>query len=143
MDTPCIEWTKAKDRDGYGVLTRNNKKNLRAHRVAWIDTYGEIPEGMWVLHKCDNKSCVNPEHLFIGTAKDNTQDCIKKNRRNTPRGSNHHAAKLNEDLVLKIRTIYKNKKLSELSEQIGVSISLIGLVKRNKIWKHVIAENSK
>lgn len=66
-------------KDGYAHTTRN-KKTVLAHRQAYIDTYGPIPDGMHVLHKCDNPSCVNPEHLFVGTHTDNMQDKLAKGR---------------------------------------------------------------
>jgi hypothetical protein len=63
---------------GYGVTRYEGKDIIPAHRLSWILFKGEIPKGLWVLHKCDNKRCVNPEHLFLGTCKDNVKDMIKK-----------------------------------------------------------------
>lgn len=80
MDTPCIEWTKAKDKDGYGWSFFRGK-TFRAHRHEWILENGEIPSGMFVLHKCDNPGCVNVKHLFLGTHTDNMRDKIAKGRR--------------------------------------------------------------
>ena len=75
----CWVWTASKFADGYGKF-KFDGKNRRAHRMAWLLTNGEIPDGMVVMHSCDIRECVNPEHLSIGSAKDNSQDMVSKNR---------------------------------------------------------------
>lgn len=78
----CIESTyKARSQSGYAILQINNI-TTGAHRASWIVHFGEIPKGKWVLHRCDNPLCIKPDHLFLGTAKDNTNDMISKNRHN-------------------------------------------------------------
>ena len=79
----CWEWIKAKDRFGYGYIKAGGKdrRMLKVHRVSYILNFGEIPKGMCVLHRCDNPSCVNPEHLSLGTQSDNVADCHNKGRR--------------------------------------------------------------
>lgn len=79
----CWLWTGSRQRNGYGFLfagTRKEPHPERAHRVSWRIHFGEIPDGLWVLHKCDNPPCVNPEHLFLGTRTDNMRDCARKGR---------------------------------------------------------------
>jgi len=95
MTTPCLEWTAATDRHGYGRLSnrRGRAGNPEsAHRVAWENANGAIPNGLHVLHRCDNPLCVSVEHLFIGTAADNVKDCMEKGRFSPPprlTGANH------------------------------------------------------
>lgn len=88
----CWEWLGAIGKDGYG-LTCVDSKTQGAHRVSWEATNGEIPKGLWVLHKCDNPKCINPKHLFLGTAKDNTKDSMQKGRRKF-RGEDNPSTKL-------------------------------------------------
>ena len=85
----CIEWPLYRHEDGYGQL-RVGEKKWRVHRLAWTFMYGEIPEGMCVLHRCDNPPCFNPKHLFIGTKADNTKDMISKGRNFAPNKNKTH-----------------------------------------------------
>lgn len=86
----CWVWTSVLNEKGYGILVDTvdgKQKRLRAHRLVWKMSYGSIPEGMQVCHECDNPSCVRPDHLFLGTNKENTQDKVNKGR--APRGDDH------------------------------------------------------
>lgn len=78
-ETDCWEWTKTHDKDGYGWINIEKRKD-RAHRIAWIIINGSIPAGMCVLHHCDNPPCINPAHLWLGTRRDNTHDRMAKGR---------------------------------------------------------------
>jgi len=75
----CWNWKPCKSRDGYGVASYKSR-NIRAHRFSWMIFKGDIPTGQCVLHRCDNPSCVNPDHLFVGTHKDNVHDKLAKGR---------------------------------------------------------------
>ncbi len=130
----CWEWMAAKYPTGYGYIKRSNSRdNVYAHRFV-LELEGiDIPSGMFVCHHCDNKSCVNPSHLFIGTQQDNVDDMWRKGRGLV--GENHPQSKLTDSDVIAIRA-------SELSHQetaniFGVSRRLIGMVKQRYIWKHV------
>lgn len=81
----CWEWHASMLPNGYGAIQYHRQKT-GAHRVSWIIHYGEIPSGLFICHKCDNKKCVNPEHLFLGTAKDNARDRANKGRSFRPIG---------------------------------------------------------
>lgn len=80
----CIEWRRAKQHNGYGRTSDGAGRVVLAHRAAWALVNGPVPPGLRVLHKCDNPPCVNPEHLFLGTSKENTADMIAKGRLRRP-----------------------------------------------------------
>lgn len=83
-DTGCWNWIRSKNKDGYGrVFDWENKKLKYAHRVSYEVHKGTIPQGLMVLHDCDNPSCVNPDHLHIGTAAMNAAECIARGRHNS------------------------------------------------------------
>jgi hypothetical protein len=86
-DTGCYEWTGPVDAKGYGVITRRGIKqsSSKAHRVAWIEAHGPIADGLWVLHRCDNRRCVRLEHLYLGTPLDNMRDVLARGRHNISR----------------------------------------------------------
>lgn len=79
MDSGCHEWQSTIHHDGYGRFWYRTGQ-IFAHRMSYLLNHGEIPNGLLVLHRCDNRKCVNPEHLYIGTAKKNTQDMFERNR---------------------------------------------------------------
>lgn len=137
----CWEWRGYVHPTGYGQLSVDAKgKNINSNRAAYMVSKGEIPDGMWVLHTCDNRLCCNPDHLWLGTPKDNTQDMIAKGRRRkafeVSRGEDISLAKLTEDLVRAIRA-EPPATLKELSEKYGVSKATISKVRHRETWAHV------
>jgi hypothetical protein len=99
-----------------------------AHRTAYELECGKIPDGVWVLHRCDNRSCVRPDHLFLGTAADNTADMMAKGRHKPPR-------RLNEAEVKEIRTCSVSGYA--LARKFNVSQSTISSIRLRQTWKHV------
>ena len=132
-DKGCWLWNAARCSGGYGTI-KHHGKVVTAHRVAYEVYRGPIPDGMHVCHKCDNRICVNPDHLFLGTHADNMADMSKKNRQ--ARGADNGSAKLTEIDVRAIRA-ENSKSQSELGKDYGVSQSYISKIKRRESWKHV------
>lgn len=132
--TGCWLWTGYLIRSGYGQIALVGKKwkvMTPAHRASWLIHNGNIPDGMWVLHRCDVRSCVNPSHLFIGTRKENVKDMLMKRRQAT--GERHGRAKLNNESVLEIRSSLESS--SKLAARYGVSTEAIREVRVNNTWK--------
>lgn len=132
----CWEWQGTVTNNGYGEVLVDGKKHL-AHRASWRLRRGEIPEGMCVCHTCDNRICVNPHHLFLGTRGDNIKDMDLKGRRvNTPHlGEKHGGAKLTEDQVYEILASMDTQV--SLGKRYGVRQTTISRIKRRESWKHV------
>ncbi|AUR94122.1 hypothetical protein NVP1191O_63 [Vibrio phage 1.191.O._10N.286.52.B4] len=129
----CWLWVSHCDKDGYGILPATGAA-VRAHRLSYEIHKGPIPHGMVICHSCDNPSCVNPDHLFSGTTKDNCQDMLSKGRDKMV-GSRNNKAKLTEVQVTEIRSSGRSKY--ELAETYSVSVSTIKQIRRNKSWRHV------
>ena len=103
-DGLCWSWKGSKNQAGYGQFRVGRLGRVwSAHRVSWMLKNGDIPPGMFVLHKCDNPGCCNPDHLFLGTAKDNSQDCTDKGRRAITHRKHTRIRKLSDDQVREIR----------------------------------------
>lgn len=135
----CWPWLASRHRQGYGQIGDSNGGLLRAHRVAWSLANGPAPEGMSVLHKCDNPPCCNPAHLFLGTQLDNVRDAIAKGRMRVVAslGERNGTAKLTDDAVRRIRSLRGSRSQQKLAAEFGVSQRLISLVLRGEIWRHV------
>jgi len=130
----CLEWTGAACHIGYGRMKVSGVKKL-AHRVSYEIHVGPIPDGLFVLHRCDNPRCVDPAHLFLGTNQDNMDDMNAKNRGRKARGSASGCAKLKESDVLKIRNDIRN--IRDIAASYGVGKSTIGYIKSRVTWRHV------
>lgn len=133
----CFEWVAAKDRAGYGSIGLNGKV-ISAHRASWIIHNGPIPNGGWVLHKCDNPSCVRPSHLFIGNHKSNMKDKVSKSRQHHPSGSKNGRTKLADMDVIQIRIDHSNgKSTTEIAKEKGIHRHSAWMIVTNKSWKHI------
>jgi hypothetical protein len=130
----CWIWTGSKNKKGYGLIGDciGGGKSItkRAHRVIWVWKNGPIPDGFIVRHICDNPSCVNPDHLEIGTYKDNTKDMLKRGR------ASRHTAKLTDKDIKFIRKAYIPYKNSEkLAAIFGVCSRQIRKIANKEQWK--------
>jgi HNH endonuclease len=131
----CWTWTASKLTNGYGQFKSSSYKLVLAHRQSYEMANGPIPDGMFVCHKCDNPSCVNPEHLFVGTPMENSQDMVAKGRGNAGGpfvGSANGRAVLTEDSVCEIRALPLSYRA--LAERFGVSKSQIARIKTGLAW---------
>jgi predicted XRE-type DNA-binding protein len=137
----CIVWNGALNERGYGLININRTKGTTStHRAAWFIHYGSFPKNL-VLHTCDVRNCVNINHLKEGTAQDNTDDMMRKNRYKMPtlrKGSQNANSVLNEELVLQIKKLLKEgKSVAEVSRVFQQPFTRIYDIKRQKTWKHI------
>ncbi len=132
-ESGCIRFTGHLDGEGYGRIMVARVKYM-AHRLSYSINKGPIPDGYVVRHKCDNPSCINPEHLEVGTQADNIADKVSRGRQ--ARGSGAGRAILTEESVREIRS--SPLKVSELSTLYGVSVVSIRNILRRKTWQHVV-----
>lgn len=146
-ETPddCWAWTGATTAFGYGVLGVGGRKagNVRAHRHSWALHFGPVPDGLWVLHRCDNPPCCNPRHLFLGTQTNNMRDAVQKGRHSGPprhTGQANRSAKLDEDDVRAIRALAAQRVNQDIiAAAFGVTQALVSEIHLRKIWTHVDA----
>lgn len=132
----CWNWKGSSCSSGYGNFSFEG--HTKSHRVSWVLTFRDIPKGLCVCHKCDNPSCVNPYHLFLGTNSDNIKDMWSKGRGKIPRlsGEKCPSAKLKESQVVQIRNLcLEGISQSEVSRMFGVTRALISLIVKKQVWK--------
>lgn len=131
----CWEWDGILADNGYGRITVGHK-HLKAHRYSYELFIGPIPEGLWVLHDCDNRRCVNPEHLYAGTPKENARDMHSRGRAWVRSGAESPAAKLTQKDVDDIRKRLTNGETTRmLGEEYGVHSSTISRLNTRRRWK--------
>lgn len=116
---------------GYGRFRLDNR-HMMAHRVAYELTHGKIPNGACVCHKCDNRKCCNPSHLFLGTLAENNADRDRKGRQARQRGESHGGAKLTEAQVLEIRSATDTQK--QIAIKYGVTRATVAVIRRRERW---------
>lgn len=134
-DGGCWMWIGTKVNKGYGVIGYRGKA-IGAHRMSYIIHHGEIPDGMILLHSCDNPSCVNPDHLRLGTRAENCADKVAKGRQN--RGETNSNAKVTETDVIEMRRLYANgSTCAELAEKYSLSGVGVWQIVTGRNWKHI------
>lgn len=153
MSDGCWLWTGCRNAKGYGSFYCPDKVR-KAHRIAWEIANGEIPTGIQVCHHCDNPSCVRPDHLFLGTQSDNSQDMVRKHRhwlqkepkrsllptfrRAEQRGEQNENAKTNDNQVREIRRLHQEGYSSrQIASLFDMSERNIRRIIRGELWSHV------
>lgn len=136
----CWLWQGFLNPRGYGIVCINHL-NYVSHRMAFVMKNGPIPEKMLCCHRCDNPSCVNPDHIFLGSHADNNLDSCLKMRHT--HGERHSLAKLKDHQVLEIRELCKQSKWNKhISIMYGVSHQVISHIRNGRSWKHLLAHKS-
>ena len=156
--TECFDWPKSINvQTGYGQFNASISRPVKlvsTHRMSYLVFVGEIPDGLCVCHTCDNRACINPNHLFLGTPKDNCQDMWSKGRqqdyKNMPKGYNNparkhpermargercHSSKLTESDIIEI--LSSPLKGAHIAKKFNVSQSLISSIRKRQVWRHV------
>lgn len=133
----CWNWTAARTNSGLGYghfFVRG--RWIRTHRFSWTVAFGEIPKGRMVLHKCNNKLCVRPDHLYLGNAEDNQRDRIASGNGN--QGERHPLHRLTADIVRQIRSRHHNgEKAKDLAREFGIGSGHLCNIIHRRLWKCV------
>jgi len=134
----CWLWLGGVNHKGYGTFKWSSGKTKLAHRASWEVSKGEIPKGILVCHKCDNPACVNPDHLFLGTDKDNSDDKLRKGREARLAGETNPRARITENQVNTIlEDIGRGRTLQSLADEYGVHRNTIHQIKIGRNWRHL------
>jgi hypothetical protein len=139
----CWEWRGSTGKNGYGNLNFRGRV-VNAHRLAFQQVNGALAEGLFVLHRCDNRRCCNPRHLYAGTHAQNMCDMVERDRAyrggGPPRpGTKNPMAKLNEAIVAELRARYEagGVTIKELAKEVGIHHGTMGQCIRGETWRHV------
>lgn len=132
----CWEWTGLKNELGYGIFVFTSKHYLATRALMVV--LGHNIEGLLVCHKCDNPSCCNPRHLFLGTDMDNCKDKIIKGRANIRKGESNGCSKLKGYEVLEIKSLLGTMTMTAIALKYGVTKTTISGIARGRAWKHII-----
>jgi len=141
----CIEWAGHKTPNGYGVIGGLDVyKKVSTHRLSYEIHFGPVPKGMHVCHKCDNRACINPDHLFLGSASENMQDMYRKGRQPNFKGERHPGAKLSEADVLRIKELLATGIVNRrIAEMFKVSPTTICTINTGRKWTHLQQANAR
>lgn len=131
----CWIWKGSLNYYGYGRMRIKEFEGVQAHRYSYELHKGKIKKGLCVCHTCDNRKCVNPEHLWLGTKYQNSMDMVSKGR--TKKGKDHKNSKLSEEEVLQIRELKKTKGYKKIAKMFGVAPSCIQSITNRKTWRHI------
>lgn len=135
--TKCELWLGAKNLAGYGMKRRDGKVRM-VHRLVWEEHNGKIPDKMIVCHKCDNPTCINPDHLFLGTQSDNIIDSVLKNRAYRAIGMSHGMARLTDDMVRAIRARREEGAyMRTIALEFGCGKTTIWKILNKVTWTHL------
>ena len=132
-ESGCWIWMLSTTKGGYGKMSVDGKSRI-AHREVWKAKNGDVPDGLLLCHRCDTPSCVNPDHLFLGTHADNAMDMVSKGR--AAKGARVFLTKLTEEKVRQIRSMSGSSK--SIAKQMGVCEASVWNVKNRVTWRHVI-----
>lgn len=133
----CWEWTAGRYKRGYGAFWDGTIRTS-AHRYGYTLKVGPIPDGLWVLHRCDNPPCQNPAHWFLGTAGDNNEDRHSKGRSQGPRGEQAGHARLSESQITEIRSLYlSGTPQREIADRYSISRPTVSGIVRGARWAHL------
>lgn len=136
-DTECWIWAGSKNKKGYGQIHFEGKTRI-AHRVSYEINIGGIPKNILVCHSCDNPSCINPSHLFLGTNLDNSNDKFSKGRGRALIGQENGNSKLSTDEVIKIKSMLKNNESSySIARKFNVKGETVLSIKNKLTWSHI------
>lgn len=131
----CWIYQGCKNQVGYGMVSPEFGRTIVAHRFAWQEVHGSIPDGLKCCHSCDNRACVNPEHLFLGTQKDNMRDCRLKGRNAVHKGERNGSAVLSDAEVCAVRE--STEPSATLAQKFGVTRGSIWRMRSHRSYRHL------